>query len=297
MSSTSVTSKNKITTLFEDTNDYSPYFRYTALITLVFMLINSSTFPPFTTILALAAILLPSVFASKWLWPAIFVTAVITFATGSIWTYDNHEWAVLYWMFTLAIFSFVRNDELLQRTARLLIGFIFLFATSWKIAASEFRTGAFFELTGHTEPRFTDIMIAFGLMPEAATTNDRAISRWGDPEYGLQGFSLITSPILESFWIFLTIGTYIVEGGLALLFLWPLVKKFTWLRDLALTVFFIGTYVMVPVSGFGNLLAVMGFAASNIELKRRIALYAGLIVLMEVIPTRMLILSFFGIGS
>lgn len=277
-------------------SDMSDYFRYVSLITLVFALTNGSTFPPYTTILALAGILLHAVFTSKWLWPGMFVIALLTFLSGSIWTFDNHEWAILYWFFTLALFSFVRKDELLQNTARYLIGFIFFFATAWKIAAEDFRTFAFFELTGNSEPRFTQIMVPFGLMPPAVNQNNSAMGRWQDPEWGLQGFTLITGEALETFWALLTIATYAVEGGLALAFLLPLAKKWTWIRDVLLAGFFIGTYVMVPVSGFGNLLAVMGFAASNLELKRRAYLYGGLLVLMEIIPTRMLLLEFLGIA-
>jgi hypothetical protein len=128
-------------------------------------------------------------------------------------------------------------------------------------------------------------------------TNNSQIDRWKDPEYGIQGFTLITGDALENFWAILTLMTYAVEGGLALVFLWPLAKKMTWIRDALLAAFFIGTYVMVPVSGFGNLLAIMGFAASNLELKRRTYLYGGLLVLMEIIPTRMLLLDFLGMTS
>lgn len=272
----------------------SEFFRYVSLITLVFTLTNGSAFPPYTRILALAALLIYPIFISKWLWPSIFVIALITFLSGSIWTFDNHEWSILYWFLTLAIFSFVKQDILLKNTARYLIGFIFLFATSWKIAAEDFRSFAFFEITGNTEPRFTQIMVPFGLMPPGVNSNNPAIDRWKDPEYGLQGFTLITGDALENFWTVLTLMTYVVEGGLAIAFLWPLAQRFTWIRDALLTAFFIGTYVMVPVSGFGNLLAVMGFAASNIELKRRAFLYGGLIVLMEIIPTRTLLLDFLG---
>lgn len=272
------------------------FFRYTSLLTMVFALTNGSTFPPYTKILALAAILIYPIFVHKLFWPAFFVVALVTFLTGAMWTYDNHEWAIMYWFLTLAIYAFVRKDELLQNTARYLIGFIFLFAVGWKLAAEDFRTFMFFEVVGNTEPRFTQIMIPFGLMPDAVGTNNPAIDRWKDPEYGIQGFTLITGDALENFWTVLTLMTYAVEGGLAIAFLFPLAKKFTWIRDVLLTAFFIGTYVMVPVSGFGNLLAIMGFAASNIELKRRALLYGGLLVLMEIIPTRMLLLDFLGIS-
>lgn len=278
----------------ENTNDMSEYFRYTALLSLVFTLTNGSAFPPYTKILALAAILIYPIFTNKWLWPSLFLIALTTFLSGSIWTFDNHQWAILYWFFTLALFSFVRKDELLKSTARYLIGFIFLFATAWKLAAQDFRTFAFFEITGNTEPRFTQIMIPFGLMPEAVINNNPAIGRWRDPEYGLQGFTLVTGDALENFWAILTLTTYLVEGGLALAFLIPLAKHRTWIRDALLAVFFVGTYVMVPVSGFGNLLAVMGFAASNMDLRKRAYLYGGLIVLMEIIPTRVLLLDLLG---
>ena len=276
-------------------SDMSEYFRYTALLTLVFTLTNGSAFPPFTRILALAAILIYPIFTNKWLWPSLFSIALLTFLSGTIWTFDNHQWSIIYWLLTLAIFSFIRKDELLQSTSRYLIGFIFLFATSWKIAAEDFRSFAFFEVIGNTEYRFTQIMIPFGLMPEGVKANNPAIDRWRDPEYGLQGFTLITGDALENFWTILTLTTYVVEGGLAIAFLWPLAKHQTWIRDALLSAFFIGTYVMVPVSGFGNLLAIMGFAASNLELRKRAYLYGGLIVLMEIIPTRLLLLELLGL--
>lgn len=290
---------SKVSRLFNFGNysnsDMSEYFRYIALLTCVFTLMNQSTFPPYTKILALAAILIYPVFINPWFWRIFFIVAFLTFLTGSIWTYDNHEWVILYWFLALALYSFVKRDELLQKTARYLIGFIFLFATGWKIASQDFRSFSFFEITGNTEPRFTSIMIPFGYMPSAVLGNNSAIDRWKDPEYGLQGFTLITGEALENFWTILTLMTYLVEGSLAIVFLLPLAKHLTWIRDALLTAFFIGTYVMVPVSGFGNVLAIMGFAASNIELKRRAMLYGGLLVLMEIIPTRDLLLSLLGL--
>lgn len=275
--------------------DTSEYFRYVSLLTLILALTNQSAFPPYTKILALAALLIYPIFTSKWLWPSLFTIALLTFLSGSIWTFDNHEWSILYWFFTLAIFSFVRKDELLQNTSRFLIGFIFFFATSWKLAAEDFRSAAFFEVIGNTEPRFREIMVPFGLMPPDVSINNSLIGRWTDPEYGLQGFTLITGDALENFWTVLTLTTYFVEGGIAIAFLYPLAKNLTWVRDALLAAFFVGTYVMVPVSGFGNLLAIMGFAASNMDLRKRAYLYGGLIVLMEIIPTRTLLIDLLGL--
>lgn len=295
----SVETKPNKTRLFNFGTDISPdmseYFRYVALLTLILTLTNPSAFPPYTKILALAALLIYPIFTSKWLWPSLFTIALLTFLSGSIWTFDNHEWSILYWFFTLAIFSFVRKDELLQNTSRFLIGFIFFFATSWKLAAEDFRSAAFFEVIGNTEGRFREIMVPFGLMPPDVSINNSLLDRWTDPEYGLQGFTLITGDALENFWTLLTLATYFVEGGIAITFLYPLAKNLTWVRDALLAAFFIGTYVMVPVSGFGNLLAIMGFAASNMDLRKRAYLYGGLIVLMEIIPTRTLLIDLLGL--
>lgn len=273
-----------------------PTFKFASLMTMsMALLAPTSSFGPATTAIALAGILL-GVYNQRWYWPTYFVFALSKFVSSAIFSYDNHEWLLLYWLLALSIFVVARASiTQLKLTARLLIGFTFVFATAWKIFSVDFRTGAFFEFASNTEDRLTGILRILGLS-ESGTRNSNldAIFGW---QYALQPteFTLTTNESLTWFWMMLTIATIIIEASIAIVYLVPLAQRYTWWRDAVLTGFAIGTYVLVPVVGFGNLLCILGFTASDLEMKKRTWLYGGLTVFIAAMTLRDTVLGvFFG---
>jgi hypothetical protein len=89
----------------------------------------------------------------------------------------------------------------------------------------------------------------------------------------------------------LTIATIIIEASIAIVYLVPLAKRFTWWRDAVMTAFAVGTYVLVPVVGFGHLLCILGFTASDLEIKKRTWLYGGLTVFISAMTQRETVLG------
>ena len=94
--------------------------------------------------------------------------------------------------------------------------------------------------------------------------------------------------------------TVIVEGALAIGFLWP--GRSTWLgfRDWLLVAFCYGTYAIAPVAGFGALLAILGLAQCPVErVWTRTAYLSALVVvyLHDWVPWRDWLLVIFGSGA
>jgi hypothetical protein len=207
-------------------------------------------------------------------------------------TYDNHEWLFLYWLLALSIFVMGKHTERqFQLVSRLLIGLTFLFATAWKVLSPEFRSGAFFEFAAATESRLTDAFSMMGLISKAdVNANLHAITAMKSVNTPAT-FGLTEVSGLDGFWMFLTVATIIIEGAIAITFLAPLPRAKTWIRDAVLGTFAVGTYLLMPVLGFGQLLCILGYASSDLEEKKRKYVYVGLLVFIQATTLRDTVLS------
>ena len=257
-------------------------YQFASLLTLLFSLLAaSSTFGQTTTVLALAGAAL-ALYRQRWFWPTFFVVALLKFFTGSIFSLDNHSWLFLYWVLTLAIYSLVLPSEKhFKLAARLLIAFSFVFATAWKVLSPEFRSGSFFTFAGAVESRFTGLFEMLGLQAHGTGNNNTYyLQQWivSNPP---TGFQLVNNAELHPFWIFLTFATIAVEASVAILFLIPLAQKRAWMRDALLAGFCVGTYILMPVIGFGHLLCILGYTQSSLDEKKRRYLYAGLMIFIQ----------------
>jgi hypothetical protein len=87
------------------------------------------------------------------------------------------------------------------------------------------------------------------------------------------GFELIGADMISGFWPIMAAMTIVIEGAIAVVYLAPLRKTISWLRDATMVAFCFATYLILPVGGFGMLLVAMGFAASDLEIKRRTWIY------------------------
>jgi hypothetical protein len=176
---------------------------------------------------------------------------------------DNHIYLLAYWTLAIALSLRVRGiTGSLATTSRWLVGLAFLFAVVWKAALSpDFLDGRFFRVTLLTDPRFGEAAMLMGGLSAAELESNRIAL---DPlPHGAQ---LLTPPPvveprrLRAFASASTWGILCLEAAVALLMLVPATRIVSRLRHTVLLAFCCVTYAFAPVSGFGWLLLVMGFA-------------------------------------
>jgi hypothetical protein len=172
---------------------------------------------------------------------------------------DNHAYLLCYWCFAVSL-ALISQDVAgcLSLNGRLLIGWAFAFAIVWKLFLSpDYLDGRFFRVIMLTDIRFADFtQLVGGLNPDLLT----------DLRSFVQGQPLetLTPPQEPARFLWLaqgmTIWTVMIEGAVALSFLWPVGRGISLLRNAFLLCFCITTYAIVPVEGFGWLLLSMGIA-------------------------------------
>lgn len=250
---------------------------------LVLVLLSSPATVP-TTLLAVTGLVARHLLDRPWFWVAVAASFPLGLVRTSWLDWDNHYYLLAYWLLAVALTRFAPDPVAeARRAARWLIGLTFAFATFWKVAAPDFRTGEFFVGLTVLDPRIANVLVALGLqdaslLPEVA--GSFAGAGVGD---------VVDVPVAAVVWQVATIAAWLtiaVEGAVALLFLTPLPAHRRWLRDAALVVFVIATYPVAPVTGFGWLLAVMGLSASELEGRRRTTVYLGVFLAIAVFAER-----------
>lgn len=219
-------------------------------------------FPIRPAILACAAavLVLPGQLRNPWLWGGL---AVLTGVRPILdWPLaDNHAYLLAYWCTALALTcKLADRDAGVRRSARLLIGLTFLFATLWKAFLSpDFVSGDFMRFAWITDPRLAGAASYLGGLDAAALEANRAFlaGALDSPEalHGGEGF--VWAARLASFW------TLLLEGTVALSFLWWRSPRMRALGHVALLIFCLSTYVFVTVEGFGWLLLSMGVVVAE----------------------------------
>lgn len=209
--------------------------------------------------------------------PGYWVLLGVLWMTWTIYNWasaDNHKWLTGYWLFALATACSFRDRAwvIVQKNARYLIAFAFLFATVAKVASGGYVNGAFFEYTTLHDVRFRGYSQALGLVTlEQGVSNSKAFKDVTGPLPIAKERELSATERLRASSLFLTWWTVFIEAVIAIVFFLPLAR---W-RDPALLVFLLTTYTVATVTGFGWLLAIMAMALSE----RRI-LYLGAMLLI-----------------
>ncbi|MGL4608769.1 MAG: hypothetical protein ACRCYY_03655 [Trueperaceae bacterium] len=143
------------------------------------------------------------------------------------------------------------------RNAHFLIGFVFLFATLWKIISPDFLSGAFMTFMLVSDNRLGVFGILFTPLTFAEVVGNREL---------LLNTTNPTNFVSASGVAFLaqilTWSTFLVEGSVALAFLTPL-PFFSKHRDYFLIFFLLTAYVFVPVPAFAMTLALLGYAQTK----------------------------------
>src|SRR5262245_14685477 len=78
----------------------------------------------------------------------------------------------------------------------------------------------------------------------------------------------------------MTWWTVILEGAIAVVFLWPVKQRLSTLRDALLLTFCATIYAVVPVEGFGWLLIALGVAQCDPSRRRTRFLYLAVFALI-----------------
>ena len=263
-------------------------FRTGQMTLLYSMLLPGSTFGVVASILSFLGLFIPGMLRQKWFFAVFAGVAIVNFMIDSVWSADNHNWLQWYWLLALALANFARDSQrALALSARLLVGFTFLFATAWKILSHDFPSGAFFEFASLTETRLAETLDAAGFKVindfKQGSAAIKDLTQGIDPPVA---FELVNADLISGFWPIMAFATILIEGSIAVLYLAPLARRLTWLRDALMVSFCFATYLMLPVGGFGMLLTVMGFAASDMEIKRRTWIYGGTLAFIILMVNR-----------
>ena len=169
------------------------------------------------------------------------------------------------------------SGRFLAHNGRWMIGLVFLFATLWKAWLSpEFTTGVAFRVTLLVDPRFEDFTrLAAGVPLEWIEAQRALLARHADGAQVAIGLTEVPRRLAWIAWIG-TCWTLLVEGLVALCFLWPLGRGPSTGRDWLLMCFCATTYSVATVASFGWLLVAMGFSQCD-PAKRRTRLVYGLL--------------------
>ena len=195
---------------------------------------------------------------------------------------DDHIILGTYWALAVSIGLLLgRPEQVLARSARWLIGLVFLFAASWKVSSADFRDGEFFTLYLLADPRFETMARLVGGIDQATyAQNTRAIASLYDVEAMNLTTTLAVGPRIRVLAFVMTWWGVVVETLLAVTWLAPLRGRMSSVRHLLLFVFCATTYGLVAISGFGAILLVMGMATVNEHARLRNSYAIAVIVLI-----------------
>jgi hypothetical protein len=212
--------------------------------------------------LAVLVVALPAVLRTPAAWGLMAILLAIRVIR--LWpTPDNHHYLYVYW--ALAIFLALLADRpgiVLGRSARWLVVGVFLWATLWKgLLSPDYMDGRFYRVRLLTDLRFAETTRLVGDLTPEQIEGARAYLKpppFGEPVS--QDPRLVESPGVNRLAVFLTWGTLLIEGAVALAFLLPWGRHTLAVRHGALFAFCGSAYAIAPVAGFGWILCAMGVA-------------------------------------
>jgi hypothetical protein len=142
-----------------------------------------------------------------------------------------------------------RRPQVLARSARLLVGLLFLLAAVHKAALSpDFVDGRFFRRALLVDARFESLTHLLGVDAETLAANRALVE--ADPHLATPAGAVVETPALRAAARVLTWAALAMEGAVALSFLAPLRGAWVRLRDVALLVFCATNYPVAPVESF-----------------------------------------------
>ncbi len=255
----------------------APYASRTGVVlalTLVTYLLSSprGTFPV-ARIVALGALLLVPWLVNDRRWRVgvlglLLVLAAAGPLTSPLLDLDNHHFLKLYWLLALLLAGMASDPvAALRRIARWMIGLVFVFATVWKLLVPDFVDGSLLTYLLATDGNMDRVLVAVGWHEQDRTIENRReiVGLRHDPTVPLEATELDIPSRSVDVAPALAIATVLLEGAVAVAYLSPLRGRWERLQEVTLFTFLVVTYGLLPVFGFGGLLAAMGLAASGLR--------------------------------
>jgi hypothetical protein len=243
----------------------------------------------------------PRAARSRVLWLLLFVFT----AWPLFWNWpfsDNHDYLRALWC--LAVLTSLACPDprrALAWNGRMLIGLTFAFAVLWKALLSpDFRNGTFFRVTLLTDGRLRNLAVLAGGMryPDLDAYAD-ALDGFQHEQRPWNARVLHEPAALGRLAIAATVFTLLVEGAVAVCFLWPWPRGPSRWRNGALLLFLVATYAFATVRGFGFLLAALGAAQCRREEPGARFAYVGAFFLVDLyanVPWSSALVSWLGRG-
>ena len=266
------------------------------LLNLLLTPIGDWTLRPFILSLASLGLVFPVLLRNPALWLALTILTGLRVIFD--WPLaDNHAYLFCYWCLAVFIAVSVKpTQDCLALNGRLLIGWVFLFATLWKLVLSpDYFDGLFFRVIMITDPRFEGFaQLAGGLSMEMLADLRSFIQQ---PVYNLATYpDLIVQEPARFIQVasMAAIWNILIDALIAIAFLWPVDRGISRYRDDLLIIFCLVTYAVATVAGFGWLLIAMGVAQCEVKKQSRLILYLITflaILLYREIPWATLLLS------
>jgi hypothetical protein len=263
----------------------------TLRLTLVLLVLHAGTSASLDAalrILCLFMLVFPEAIYQRSLWLAL-VAALAIGTLDSWYLVDNHQYLILYWVAACALN--LNHRRHLSTNARVLIAVAFSFAVAWKIIAGQYFDGGFFYMTAIIDPRLQNVA---GVVTAIGTDQLKVTAdalRYFVP-HGEVGSSIniLQDSRLTIAALFMSYAGIGVEAAVATAHWLPGLSAARW-RHAILIGFVSMTYFLLPVTGFGFVLAVMGFAQTDNRQQWLKRVYVGLVLLIQatVVPWRNLL--------
>ena len=237
-------------------------------------LITSITNPPrgsgvesqvLASVLLLA---LPWVRRRWWAWGLLTVVTAAGVFSYVLVDLDNHHFLHVYWLAALTVACLAKDPAwTLGRAGRLMVGWLFLFATLWKLLTPDFADGSFFAYLLSVDRNLTRVPLALEWVdPEITSENRIAVTAMRhDPQVEPHPVPVQVSATMDRLAAPLSWVTIVLEGAVALTFLLPLRGAWTRWREVSLFTFILVTYPALPVLSFAALLAAMSLSATTMR--------------------------------
>jgi len=179
---------------------------------------------------------------------------------------DNHKFLYLYWLMCISSYTFHKNLKVLEKSASLLIGIVFIFGTFWKIYGGEYIDGSFFNITFVYDYRLQHFSQLFLGYDEYIGKINTFLSR----NYLLSHFvpkaydnTILISSMNKSVSYLFAYFTILIEALLGFSFIFKVFKNDKDVSDIVLIVFLLSVYWLLSVTGFGALLLAIALMQSK----------------------------------
>lgn len=213
---------------------------------------------------AVIGLVIPKILRNAALW--FLLTGITLTRVIADWPLsDNHAYLLFIWCFAIFISALRKDEVMLAKNAKLMIGLVFAFAFIWKVLLSaDYLDGRFFSFAMIEDGRFSEFT--------QLVCNINKDDLYDFRDYITQhvdGQLLHTIPIQFNIGCvnkvsgFITYYTLLLELLVSIMFLFPRKLKLSIYRDYFLILFCISIYSVATVEGFGWLLIAMGVCQSN----------------------------------